>query len=158
MTEDEMVGWHHRVDWREFWASSRSWWWTARPGLLQFMGLQRVRCDWAELRICWTLELWHLVEGIFGWGLKFNGKWLLQGVTQAISISVHVCTVSHNRTMIRDLKCRGRPFNWWIRRNFFINSGKSARANTSEWFSSAAHFWCCPSTDNSSHIFPPDFL
>ena len=24
-----------------------SWWWTGRPGMLQFMGLQRVRHDWA---------------------------------------------------------------------------------------------------------------
>ena len=28
-------------------ASSRSWWWTERPGMLQFMGLQRVGHDWA---------------------------------------------------------------------------------------------------------------
>ena len=29
------------------WASSRSWWWTGKPGLLQSMGSQRVRHDWA---------------------------------------------------------------------------------------------------------------
>ena len=35
------------------WASSRSWWWTGKPGLLQSMGSQRVRKDWAtELK--WT--------------------------------------------------------------------------------------------------------
>ena len=27
-------------------ASSRSWWWTGKPGVLQSMGLQRVRHDW----------------------------------------------------------------------------------------------------------------
>ena len=27
--------------------SSRSWWWTEKPGVLQAMGLQRVRHDWA---------------------------------------------------------------------------------------------------------------
>ena len=27
--------------------NSRSWWWTGRPGVLQFMGSQRVRHDWA---------------------------------------------------------------------------------------------------------------
>ena len=27
--------------------SSGSWWWTGRPGMLQSMGLQRVRHDWA---------------------------------------------------------------------------------------------------------------
>ena len=29
------------------WASSRSWWWTGKPGVLQFMRSQRVRHDWA---------------------------------------------------------------------------------------------------------------
>ena len=28
------------------WVGSRSWWWTGRPGMLWFMGLQRVRHDW----------------------------------------------------------------------------------------------------------------
>ena len=28
------------------WVSSRSWWWTGKPGVLQFMGSQRVRYDW----------------------------------------------------------------------------------------------------------------
>ena len=29
------------------WASSRSWWWTGKPGMLQAMGSQRVGHDWA---------------------------------------------------------------------------------------------------------------
>jgi len=29
------------------WASSRSWWWTGKPGVLQSMGLQRVGHEWA---------------------------------------------------------------------------------------------------------------
>ena len=29
------------------WVDSRSWWWTGRPGVLQLMGSQRVRHDWA---------------------------------------------------------------------------------------------------------------
>ena len=28
------------------WANSRSWWWTGRPGMLQSIGLQRVRHNW----------------------------------------------------------------------------------------------------------------
>ena len=35
------------TQWRWVWASSRSRWWTGRPGVLQSMGLQRVRHDWA---------------------------------------------------------------------------------------------------------------
>ena len=37
------------------WVSSGSWWWTGRPGMLQSMGSQRVRHNWAtELKwTCW---------------------------------------------------------------------------------------------------------
>ena len=45
-TEDEMVGWHQRLNgW--VWVNSGSWWWTRRPGMLQFMGSQRVGHNWA---------------------------------------------------------------------------------------------------------------
>ena len=47
MTEDEMVGWHHRLDGHE-WVNSGSWWWTGRPGVLQPMGSGGVRHDWAS--------------------------------------------------------------------------------------------------------------
>ena len=33
--------------WTWVWASSGSWWWTGKPGMLQFMGSQRVEHDWA---------------------------------------------------------------------------------------------------------------
>ena len=33
--------------WTWVWVNSRCWWWTERPGVLQFMGLQRVGNDWA---------------------------------------------------------------------------------------------------------------
>ena len=33
--------------WTWVWVDSRSWWWTGRPGVLRFMGLQRVGQDWA---------------------------------------------------------------------------------------------------------------
>ena len=34
-------------DWNENWASSASWWWTGKPGVLQFMGSKWVVHDWA---------------------------------------------------------------------------------------------------------------
>jgi len=34
------------IQWTWVWVNSRSWWWTERPGMLRFMGLQRVRHDW----------------------------------------------------------------------------------------------------------------
>ena len=39
--------------WTWVWASSGSWWWTGKLGVLQYMGLQRVGHDWVtELK--WT--------------------------------------------------------------------------------------------------------
>ena len=35
------------TQWTCIWVNSRSWWWTGRPGVLQSMGSQRVRHDWA---------------------------------------------------------------------------------------------------------------
>ena len=35
------------TQWSWVWASSRSWWWTQRPGVLQSMGSQKVRHDGA---------------------------------------------------------------------------------------------------------------
>ena len=35
------------TQWRWVWVGSGSWWWTGRPGVLRFMGSQRVRHDWA---------------------------------------------------------------------------------------------------------------
>ena len=41
--------------WTWVWVNSRSWWWTGRLGMLQFMGLQRVGQDWGtELNWCST--------------------------------------------------------------------------------------------------------
>ena len=52
-TEDEMAGWHYWLDWRWVWVNSRSWWWTGGPGVLRFMGSQRVRHDWA-IDLIWS--------------------------------------------------------------------------------------------------------
>ena len=35
------------TQWTWVWVNSGSWWWTGRPGVLQFMGSQRVGHDWA---------------------------------------------------------------------------------------------------------------
>ena len=50
-------GWHgwmaSPTQWTWVWVDSWSWWWTGRPGVLQSMGSQRVRHDWAtELNCC----------------------------------------------------------------------------------------------------------
>ena len=39
--------------WTWVWVDSGSWWWTGRPGMLRFMGSQRVGHDWAT-ELNWT--------------------------------------------------------------------------------------------------------
>ena len=39
--------------WTWVWASSKSWWWTGRPGVLLFIGSQRVGYEWAT-ELNWT--------------------------------------------------------------------------------------------------------
>ena len=57
-TEDQMVGWHHRLmTW--VWVDSGSWWWTRNPGVLQSMGSQS-RNGWAT----------ELSTKTGGWGLS----------------------------------------------------------------------------------------
>ena len=61
--EGDNRGWHgwmaSPTQWTCVWVDSKSWWWTGRPGVLQFMGSQRVGHNWSD----WTIELnwtWHL--------------------------------------------------------------------------------------------------
>ena len=50
-------GWRRRgrqrMRWLDVSVNSRSWWWTGRPGVVRFMGSQRVGYDWAT-ELNWT--------------------------------------------------------------------------------------------------------
>ena len=47
-------GWMASPTW--IWVDSGSWWWTGRPGVLLFMGSQRVGQDWAT-ELNWTTQI-----------------------------------------------------------------------------------------------------
>ena len=50
-------GWMASLTWWTWvWASSESWWWTGKPGLLQSMGSERVRHNWAT-ELTWIENL-----------------------------------------------------------------------------------------------------
>ena len=69
-------GWDGRMAsltrWTWVWVNSGSWWWTGRPDMLRFMGLQRVGHDWAT-DLNWLLLsfLFHLVLSWYLWFLVF---------------------------------------------------------------------------------------
>ena len=63
--EKGMTGWNGWMApltrWTWVWVNSGSWWWTGRPGVLWFMGLQGVGHDWVtewtEMKFFWKLIL-----------------------------------------------------------------------------------------------------
>ena len=57
-TEDEMTGWHHQLDGCEFEWTVGFGDWTERPGVLRFMGSQRVGYDWASQLTDWQSNYW----------------------------------------------------------------------------------------------------
>ena len=98
-TEDKMAGSHHEMAsptwWAWVWVNSGSWWWTGRPGVLRFMGSQRVRQGWATeldwMLLCMTSKnnhsfitivtkvLKHLKFNHYGWKY-FTYSFLLKTV------------------------------------------------------------------------------
>ena len=45
--------------WMWVWVNSGSWWWTGRPGVLQFMGSQRVGHDWVT-ELSWNYVKFYM--------------------------------------------------------------------------------------------------
>ena len=80
--------------------SSRSWWWTGKPGVLQSMGLQRVGHTWV------TELNWYIMSGlqriilIFLLSCFFNIKIFL-----SISVSINLLVQQNSVTYYR---------NWWM--------------------------------------------
>ena len=70
MTEDD--GWMASLTrWTWIWVDSGSWWWTGRPGMLQFMGSQRVRHNWVT-ELNWTESVNKVQYYYFMW---WDKKW-----------------------------------------------------------------------------------
>ena len=70
------------IQWTWVWVNSRSWWWTGKPGVLQFMGLQRVEHDWAT-ELNWILPRSQNPNGLSWWHLK---DILPQGITGCVHL------------------------------------------------------------------------
>ena len=85
------------TQWTWVWVNSESWWWTERPGMLQSIGLQWVRHDWAtELKLqaqcsfdihSKEKEDFEQRNGIvwFLWSGCLVGNWVKQGDEEALA-------------------------------------------------------------------------
>ena len=75
------------TQWTWLWASSRRWWRTGKPGVLQSMGLQRVGHNWATekqqiLALFCTFSSWEISLYFKQWVLDLSKRFLLLiGVT-----------------------------------------------------------------------------
>ena len=62
-TEDKMAS---LTRWTWVWVNSGSWWWTGRPGVLRFMGSQRIGHDWVT-KLNWCYSKCAVVETTTNW-------------------------------------------------------------------------------------------
>ena len=87
--------------WTWGWVSSGRWWWTGRPGMLWFMGLQWVGHDWAtELNwrlICET-EFSHILPTLaLGWRWeRLNTEMVISSVQSLSCIWLFVTPMNHS--------------------------------------------------------------
>ena len=63
--------------WAWVWVNSGSWWWTGRPGVLRFMGSQRVGHDWAT-ELNWWLVMLIIFSCAYWPSVIFLGKMSIQ--------------------------------------------------------------------------------
>ena len=75
--------------WTRVWASSRSWWWPGKPGVLQSMGLQRVGHDWAT-ELNWTFRIQFLEDFPVVLWLSQPLKWFMgKALSSCLPIQSH---------------------------------------------------------------------
>ena len=63
-TEDEDGWMASPTQWTWLWVNYGSWWWTGRPGMLQFMGLQKIGHDWVT-ELNWEKVLFVIFNALF---------------------------------------------------------------------------------------------
>ena len=78
------------TQWTWVWVNSRSWWWTGRPGVLWFMGSQRVGHNW-ETDLIWPDLVKYEFEVFIYYFLLTNWYAALTPDTQNISVVEHHC-------------------------------------------------------------------
>ena len=128
--------------WTWVWASSRSWWWTEKPGVLQSMGSQRVEHDWAT-ELNWTEVTWLSSGQRAWWGWKI---WLVNWAWSYLPFSVALWDLKGNEGW-SSWKQRMQP-EWCAERMLWgtdvWSSGRRDRSHRSVRWSNSTHRWGLP--------------
>ena len=85
------------------WVNSGSWWWTGRPGMLRFMGSQRVGHNWATKlnwpdELFWQVSIFLLLSSIYSFNLPWWILWLnvtWDSLLSRISSTVQLCIIKY---------------------------------------------------------------
>ena len=89
------------TQWTWVWVDSGSWWWTGRPGVLRFMGSQRVGHNWAT-KLNWT-ELTLGVPFSVSYHFAFSYcSWSSQGKNAKVVCHQHRCQVPLSLFLIQE--------------------------------------------------------
>ena len=111
---------------------SGSWWWTGRPGMLRFMGSQRVRHDWVtELNwieitsiwdiICLTFAVFMHVRHRHSYERTFNQSSVVRDVTTrwwCTSVDQNMWRVHVSGFWMHRLRAEVEPFSYWLGRQW----------------------------------------
>ena len=120
------------TQWTWAWTSSGRWWRTGKPGVLQSMGSQRVRHDWAT-ELNWTEYIYYFGQV----SLRRNGVTLT--VNKSVQNAVPGCNLKNDWMIL--VYFQGKPFsitslmcsNHWCWRNWswtvLWRSSKPSRTN-----------------------------
>ena len=110
----EWDGWMASLTrWTWVWVNSGSWWWTGRPGLLGFMGSQRVRHDWVT-QLSWT--------ELLGWKVITNLDSILKSrdITFPTKVNlVKAVVFSSSHVWMWELEYKER----WMQKNYALSCG-----------------------------------
>ena len=89
--------------WIWVWVNSGSWWWTGRPDVLQFMGSQRVRHNWAN-----ELNWWFPSGHVWLWELDWkeneaSKNWCLRTIMLDNPWKITWTAIRSNQSILRDI-------------------------------------------------------
>ena len=100
--------------WTSVWVDSRSWWWTGKPGMMRFMGSQRIGHDWVT-ELTWTEKLNQVRQRESNITKKQIQKIVATGVNvilttrgicgMCLKCFVETGAMAIGRVFKRDLKC-----------------------------------------------------